>query len=352
MPAKAKKNSQPGKKANSPTALNKRSKRVRKQKDIVSSGGSGIMRGPTLQNAPLARAFMLNQRGWKMSNSAQRGTDAGDCDSLRVEGTDISGVSVMASSGLQTNLTTPGTTTVAASVWFGPNGISSRLARQTGNYSWYAFRELEFTLVPLVGPADQATATTQSGAAVGAFAITQEVLAETTDYPSTFTSIMEINPSVAYTAWEGGKVLYKYNGTRLWCTSNGNGSSIVPADQVYQVALSGRWYNAPSIGGNIYRTHIVHVRYVVDLYRSQEPNLYPSLVEIQSMSPERRTRLRQMIDEVESEDDRKIAPPPLTRHLIQSEETGSDGFYRVASPTRREPSRPQRRASPTPSVKK
>lgn len=283
-----------------------------------------------------------------MSSDAQRGTDAGDCASVRIVGTDIA----LPSLGCNTTATNcviqaGGFSTVNTQA-FGPNVISVRLGRLAGMYCWYAFRKIEFTFLPLVGPADPGSTTSQSAAALAAVAVTQNSQAELSDFPTTFQQVAEIDPSVVFTAWEGGSVCYRFNGTRLWSTSTGNSSLLL--DQTDQLAISGRWFNTPPTTTPL-KTHAIHVSFVLDLYRPQEPSAYPSLSELRGLPSETRAKLRELLDRSDEPDEKSTDPPPLIRH-IQSEEMGSDGFYRVASPVRREPARPQRRPSPSPSVKK
>ena len=98
------------------------------------------------------------------------------------------------------------------------------------------------------------------------------------DGPATFQQVVEVDPSTAFPAWEGGQIVYRFDGTKVWATSNNNSSTNPPRMENIQLVLNAIWQQATSVSGtNAVASHMIHVEYVIDLYRPQELTVYPSI---------------------------------------------------------------------------
>lgn len=235
-------------------------------------------------NAPLATGNRLGSVGMSMSDRAQRSCDQGQCASVRIVGSDVMkiklGADLVANANVYGVLGTAGASQAAGFIT--PFYISTRLATFAGMYAWYAFRRIKLTFVPLVGPTSVASTTAVNAAANIAVAICTDSSSDGVggnDGPATFQQVMEVIPSTAFPAWEGGSLLYKFNGTKVWATSSNNSSTNPDTIDSAQLALRAMWSAVNAALTSVATTHNIYIEYVLDLYRPQETTVYPSIRE-------------------------------------------------------------------------
>jgi len=159
-----------------------------------------------------------------------------------------------------------------------PSTISARLAQQEEIYQYYAFRELLFEFTPSVSPtavggvSNQpigtyfvAAAVCQDGDTATALVSTSATLAQ---------QVMELVPSVGFSAWEGGKLLYTFHGERVYETDT---LSMDPEIYV-QAFLCAGTYQPLTDSSNVYPLASIRVTYVIDFYCPAFPQANPAIV--------------------------------------------------------------------------
>lgn len=285
--------------------------------------------GPVVNNivkAPVRTGREFSSPHMSMdSNRVQRNSEAGRCPAVRISGTDLSSYTVPAAQIGSTNgLSNNGS--LAAVARLGPAEISARLSAIAGTYSWYAFRELDIELVSTVGTNSIAGSTSIDAGALYGFCITQNASSDdAVDGPLTLQQVSEVDPSCVTQIWRGGSLSYRYDGTKVWATSTRNsGAGAATYMQIYQVNLNAQWFSAPQISGSPLGCGIFRIRYVIDLYRPQEPSVSLSVraaapSELIEMVQLAQKRLRFLAGREHREDDEKdetyagLDPPVLIR---------------------------------------
>lgn len=152
---------------------------------------------------------------------------------------------------------------------FTPSTVSSRLSLQESLYQYYAWRELVIEFIPLITP---------SGGGIAANLLSVGLL---TDYDAImalsntstlFSQVNSLVPSVAFTAWENAKLVYRFAGKRLWETDTLIGGDAEGWTQLTMVA-------ANRAAGVVGATDLsaIRVTYVIDFYMPSFVGLTPAL---------------------------------------------------------------------------
>lgn len=220
----------------------------------------GMSSGPSM----IPSIGYLPQKDTDFTSSSNWSTQTG----VRVYGSDVMNILLYAHGSTTENVygvvaDFSAGVTQAASFPLGPFEISSRLAAQSGQYQYYAFRELLIEIQPGVTP-ESATGHGADNVAMGLAQDYDLIVASlmTTD-PTCYQKISQIVPSVTWTAWEPASLTYKFNGKRLWeCDTNS-----ADPESYFQLTLC-----AATRGNNSQSTltpailAVLKVTYIVDFY--------------------------------------------------------------------------------------
>lgn len=241
-----------------------------KKKASVRVQGSTTGTGLTAITAPLATSVQGGGFGQTMSMDFQRNTDItgsrGNSNlGVRVRGTDSCSatfnISIAGTSAGSTDKAIGSGGSLAYNKNLGPVEISNRLATLCQLYQYYAFREIDFTFIPNLGP-NYTSGSFQAGNAL-VIAFVQNVETATNALNS-YVKIRAVNPSMVTPSWSPAVFKYRFSGSRVWECDQTNETD---TEQTYQGMIAAAWNGSVVTGAaGLTVAGTLDVRYVVDLY--------------------------------------------------------------------------------------
>lgn len=199
------------------------------------------------------RGSYLRHSGRPQANTDITG-NGGARDGSRIEFADMCSVVVNSDGITLTKGLLSGGTNIGG-IQCGPTLVSPRLAAMTALYSYYAFRELELTYIPLVG---------SSSTGDIALAIDMGLNQTGPDLTTgiTQTKVLEHAVTGATNVWKPMTLVYRFSGSKLWYTSSVNQTG----PTFYQFILWG------SFGGTVATATLgnLYFKGVCDVYKTSE----------------------------------------------------------------------------------